>query len=91
MEKNLWYFSLIPAGRSWNVEKKNDSTDVDVVTEEIRLALGTVFTVNKNMAIRAEVGKATGRNLEFTLANGDEVDLDVEDTSFFGISLEYRP
>ncbi len=90
-DNNLWYFSLIPSGRSWNVENENDLTDVDIITEEIRLALGTVYAINKNLALRAEVGSATGRNLEFTMSNGDEVDVDVEDTSFIGVTLEYRP
>lgn len=88
-EKSQWYLSLSPEGRTWNVENESESSDVDIVMKEIRMVFGTVYGFDNGLALRAEVGAVTGRNLELTLDNGDEVDLDIKDASFVGISLEY--
>ncbi len=88
-EKSQWYLSVSPEGRTWNVENENESNDVDVVMKEIRMVFGTVYGFDNGLALRAEIGGVTGRNLDFTLDNGDEVDLDIKDASFVGLSLEY--
>lgn len=88
-EKSQWYLSLSPEGRTWNVENENTSKDVDVVMQEIRMVFGTVYGFDNGLALRAEVGAVTGRKLDVTLDNGDELDLEIKDASFVGISLEY--
>lgn len=88
--KSHWYLSVKPTGRTWNIEVESSNDNVDITTKEIRVALGTVYAVNQSLALRVEVGSAMNRELDLTLDNGSEVELDVEDATFIGLSLEYR-
>ncbi len=89
-DKSQWYLSVSPEGRTWNVENENKTNDdVDIVMQEIRVVFGAVYGFDNGLAMRAEIGSVTERNLDFTLNNGDEFDLEVKDASFVGISLEY--
>lgn len=89
-ENWIWHLSLAPTGRSWNVEDKSKEKDVDIVTSEFRVSAGTTFAITDAIALRGTVGSALNRNIEFTLDDGEEVDLDIEDSSFISIALEMR-
>lgn len=89
-QKSLWYFSANPTGRTWNVEREDKSGNVDIVMKEIRVVVGTVYEFDNALALRAEIGGATGRNLNFTRDNGHDDGLNIDDAIFTGLSLEYR-
>lgn len=90
--KENWslHASLGPTGRSWNVVNETNEKDVDIVASEIRFSVGTSFAINNTLSIRGAVGSAMNRNLEFTLDDGSEADLDVEDSSFVSVAIEVR-
>ena len=84
----LSYISLTPAGRKWNIESEDNSADVNIVTKEMRVALGHLYDFS-GLSLRAEVGKAFGRVLDLEQGS-NQIDVNVDNASFASIALEYR-
>ena len=87
-----YYLKALPTGGNWHVYDPDDKdVKFDYSQKGVRVGIGTEQALSRQFWLNIEGGVQVSQELEFDNEQGIKETLELEDTTYFTIGLQFRP